>query len=498
MVTMLTMLVLALACASVGASEPQYPAPAPSPEASQFGAGIQRTMTLLATSTPEHRNRVRILFYGQSITEQSWSVAVADYLRSHFPYADLEIENCAIGGFLAEFLEKDAETDLYPRYPDLMIFDDYGDTAALARIIANTRRRTTSEILLQNYHLRRPEDAEADRGEDAASYGFLPALAAEYGCELVDQRTPWRQYLKDNGLAPQALLDNTVHLNAEGNYLMAKLVEEHLRCRPELPNDTWHDLVRTHPLNGDLGWHDRRLALEFDGNRVDLIAAPGAGEEERARVLIDGAPPSANPALYAFTRASLAPGVWWPAVIGVTSSAPLLVEDWTLRVFDASDDMKHFRFAVTGSKTGPDGEGTSEARFVSRSGPDRRRAVGLGAARLRPGVLEAARAAGLRDQVERGPALPGRVPRARVCDHRVGDGDDGRAGTEQRPSPARTGSGGGRPRRHGPDAGDPGDPGVPTASEVARRYERQRAGADREVRSGRLRDERVGRGAGVK
>ncbi len=368
MVTMLTMLVLALACASVGASEPQYPAPAPSPEASQFGAGIQRTMTLLATSTPEHRNRVRILFYGQSITEQSWSVAVADYLRSHFPYADLEIENCAIGGFLAEFLEKDAETDLYPRYPDLMIFDDYGDTAALARIIANTRRRTTSEILLQNYHLRRPEDAEADRGEDAASYGFLPALAAEYGCELVDQRTPWRQYLKDNGLAPQALLDNTVHLNAEGNYLMAKLVEEHLRCRPELPNDTWHDLVRTHPLNGDLGWHDRRLALEFDGNRVDLIAAPGAGEEERARVLIDGAPPSANPALYAFTRASLAPGVWWPAVIGVTSSAPLLVEDWTLRVFDASDDMKHFRFAVTGSKTGPDGEGTSEARFVSRSG----------------------------------------------------------------------------------------------------------------------------------
>ena len=36
------------------------------------GAGVQRTLTLLATSTQERRNTVRILFYGQSITEQEW------------------------------------------------------------------------------------------------------------------------------------------------------------------------------------------------------------------------------------------------------------------------------------------------------------------------------------------------------------------------------------------------------------------------------------------
>lgn len=47
----------------------------------QLGRGIQRTMTLLASSTPERRNTVRILFYGQSITEQDWWKEVAEDLR---------------------------------------------------------------------------------------------------------------------------------------------------------------------------------------------------------------------------------------------------------------------------------------------------------------------------------------------------------------------------------------------------------------------------------
>ena len=48
----------------------KYPAPPAPADPGELGKGIQRTMTLLATSTPEHRNKVRILFYGQSITVQ--------------------------------------------------------------------------------------------------------------------------------------------------------------------------------------------------------------------------------------------------------------------------------------------------------------------------------------------------------------------------------------------------------------------------------------------
>ncbi len=86
-----------------------FPAPAPEVHPDTLGHGVQRTMRLLATSTPTKRNRVRILFYGQSITEQNWSKQVADDLRRRFPNADLDIQNRAIGGFASQLLVRPAE-----------------------------------------------------------------------------------------------------------------------------------------------------------------------------------------------------------------------------------------------------------------------------------------------------------------------------------------------------------------------------------------------------
>ncbi|MFO0928320.1 MAG: hypothetical protein U0736_14990 [Gemmataceae bacterium] len=66
-----------------------------------YGRNIARSMYLMATSTPQSRNTVRVLFYGQSITEQDWTRRVAADLRRRFPHAHLVIENRAIGGFAA-------------------------------------------------------------------------------------------------------------------------------------------------------------------------------------------------------------------------------------------------------------------------------------------------------------------------------------------------------------------------------------------------------------
>ncbi len=52
----------------------------------------------------------------------------------------------------------------------------------------------------------------------------------------------------------------------------------------------------------------------------------------------------------------------------VGSDKPLQVEKWTLTLADVSPDLKLFRFTVSGSSTGPDGEGMSGQRFVSKSG----------------------------------------------------------------------------------------------------------------------------------
>jgi hypothetical protein len=60
--------------------------------------------------------------------------------------------------------------------------------------------------------------------------------------------------------------------------------------------------------------------------------------------------------------------VKWPVIAPIGSQNPLLIEDWTLAVSQDAQNEKLFTFTLTGSKTGADGEGRSNARFVSKSG----------------------------------------------------------------------------------------------------------------------------------
>lgn len=354
--------------------KPAYPPPRPLMDESGLGLHVQRTMTLLATSTPKHHNKVRILFYGQSITEQDWSKQVADDLRKRFPDADLEIENLAIGGFAAQLLIRPAEHDLYPFYPDLLIFHVYGSNKEYEEIIRNVRTRTTAEVLMQRDHVTRwpPEviDEKKDKGmwwDDLMNNHLLPDIAKKYGCGLVDIRGQWLDYLKTNKLEPKELLKDGVHLNDYGNFLMARLVERYLKYRPDLPDDEWKGLVRTYEVGKDVSWKDGRLTLPFDGNRVDLLPAKGDGKMTSAKVLIDGKKPSEFPGAYRITRP--APGPWSPLTVArIDHDAPLALEEWTLKVTAVKDDGKAWDFEVSGSATGPDGGGTSREPFTSKSG----------------------------------------------------------------------------------------------------------------------------------
>ena len=58
----------------------------------------------------------------------------------------------------------------------------------------------------------------------------------------------------------------------------------------------------------------------------------------------------------------------WPVIAPIGSQKPLLVEDWSLAVTRNAENEKLFTFTLAGSKTGADGEGRSDARFVSKSG----------------------------------------------------------------------------------------------------------------------------------
>ena len=129
--------------------------------------------------------------------------------------------------------------------------------------------------------------------------------------------------------------------------------------------------MKTLVAGKDARFENGKLRAEFEGNRVDVVCKAGAAAP--AAVAIDGRKPSEFPELSAFTQAVTKPeGKWpvkWPVIAPIGSEKPLLIEDWTLDVKRADPaNEKLFTFTLTGSKTGPDGEGRSDARFVSKSG----------------------------------------------------------------------------------------------------------------------------------
>jgi hypothetical protein len=385
-----------LICAPLHAQSPApppVPMPAPEPAENQafFGGHIQRSMTLLATSSKERRWPVRVLMYGQSIVGSSTFTRMMEaFLRERFPYADITLENRAIGGFEAPRLVRTAVHDLYPFYPDLLIFHVYGGekTGELERIIVNTRRYTTADIVLFNHHQNRDQTFVPEFGAK-----FFRYLAEKYGCEIVDVSTDWPEYLKTNHLEPGQILRDNVHPNVDGLALLTTLIGRHLRYNPLFAPASWETVRRFEAKRqldegasdeivfsgtpwkledeGAVGNSSRGvLKLRFDGNRVDAIAAhvKDLSSIGTARVLIDGKPPSTDPRVYAVTLPSKGPQTWFPAIRRIDFEKLPLLEDWTLRITETNADATKLRFEVSGSKTGPDGAGSNTERFVSKSG----------------------------------------------------------------------------------------------------------------------------------
>lgn len=158
-----------------------------------------------------------------------------------------------------------------------------------------------------------------------------------------------------------------MHLNERGKWLTAELMKRFLVYLPNEPKDEWQDMVRTFEVGKNVRWDGRKLTLEFEGNRVVALAAPGKGGGW-ARVLIDGKKPCEFPTCYTFTRPSGTPHVGWPAVKRIGWEKPVIVEEWTAKLTGFNDAQDDFQFTVSGSVTGADGEGTGKQKFVSKSG----------------------------------------------------------------------------------------------------------------------------------
>jgi hypothetical protein len=332
-----------------------------------LGKYTSRTLGLLCDSKPGKRNEVKILVYGQSISEQEWWLEVKRFVTGRFPDADIIMENKAVGGFSTEYLFKTAEMDISSFYPDLVILHVYGGSENYEKVLKTIRSRTTAEVAMMTDHY-----IGENRWSDTMSYFILPALAEKYHCDIINIRDPWKEYLKTNSLEPAALLRDGIHLNDYGNFLMAELVKPLFGCRVAENSDPL-ELEKDYVYGKDVWFTGDTLRLVFTGNRADLVTGNETGLNGTSlKILLDGKKPSSFSGTYYMTRPYSSNEKTWPwdlpAMIRIEKNSPWVEEEWTLLFTEAKPPYDDFSFRISGSVTGKDGKGRGAEDFVSHSG----------------------------------------------------------------------------------------------------------------------------------
>ena len=360
------LLSLAWAAGAPAQARPPVPVDPVHPTATRH---LSRTAHLLLSGTPAAPQQIRILVYGQSISQQDWWKMVREHLERTYPNTRITMLNRAIGGFSAERLKHMVADDVVPFQPDLILFHDYGNEQDYEEIIRLLRSHTTAEIAVQNDHF---SPHQNNVWHNRHSWEWLPALAEKYGLALIDVRGAWQRYLKTAGVHPDSLLRDHVHLNGHGNHVMAEIVKRHLTF-PRSPGVPANHPVRDYRVGRDLRFANGRATLPFNGNRVDLVWSPRATENAEIDVRIDGKPVSEFLGCWYHTRpGETLGGKSWPPRMGMPVSVDLggqpREETWTLTVTRADSLARTVEFDLTGSRTGPDGSGSSVAPFRSNSG----------------------------------------------------------------------------------------------------------------------------------
>jgi hypothetical protein len=339
---------------------------------------LSRFFGLVTAPTSVDRRPVRVVFYGQSITQQDWWHLTARGVQEAYPDIPFSFENLSISGFQAHALARTGEADLVPLQPDLIIVQAYGDEPGMDALLTLIRQRTTADVLLMSDHMYLWTDPieETDpariREDDFwpyRNYVVLPRLAKKHGVCLAEVRRFWREYLNRNSVSYLTLLgEDTVHLGKDGNALMTAIVSAYLGAASHQPRlDPWGSpRARRAQIDHELDWRGNKLTFDFTGSSLQISAGPDTNVVIEVR--IDGRLPSEHPEIYGFTRSSMCIGREWPGISFVGSQASLLEEDWTLTLHEMSSLGEHFTYSVEGSRTGPDGKGTNDTTFVSQSG----------------------------------------------------------------------------------------------------------------------------------
>jgi len=343
---------------------------------------LTRTRSLLSSARADHHPELRIMVYGQSHSLGEWSNYLAANLQRMYPHARIVITNKAIAGFSALLLSRSVNADVIPWQPDLLLLHCMGDNLVdYHRLYTIIKTQTTADVLVHADHVQSNGQLNesldiSDVGPDTywvlRNYHWLPELVNQYGFCWADIRTPWKEYIFENGIPYKSLLAaDGYHCNDSGFRLTANLLTEFFKPNPDVgtvdPMDT--PRVRTVPTTSLGGVTGREKTLRVKGNRVDLIYDPTtAGQAEPGQFTLDGKRPQEVESLYSFDRATPAWATPWPGILAATHAALPVEERWTISTDSISLNTGQVFFSVEGSVTGKDGSGSNfGVPFVSNS-----------------------------------------------------------------------------------------------------------------------------------
>ncbi len=106
--------------------------------------------------------------------------------------------------------------------------------------------------------------------------------------------------------------------------------------------------------------------MHFQGARIDLASFQSTSSSP-IHIALDGKLPSTVLGTVQFGRTSYCFQKSCPAIQRIEFLVPLEPEDWTLTITQIQTNAASFHFRIEGSKTGPDGEGSNQANFISKS-----------------------------------------------------------------------------------------------------------------------------------
>ncbi len=373
---------------------PEYDAP-PRPDDGRY---LAQTVAKLENGFDPPRPLV-IWAIGSSFTDflGNGEDLIAD-IRERFPNAPPIVYKKMVGGSTPWHLLRGwARHLVIPDQPDVVLIYNFGRTSGMEKLLEELQRNTTADIVVGTLHWCRghqevwPDPEAITRHLDPPA---LRELCAEYAVEFVESRREITRYMVDNGLEIPDLLVDSVHQSPYAARMINANIARHFhradQASAELPlrerriaanssrvvkSGEWSSTADSEEISAR---GPASLELEFNGSGIDLIGfrAPDSGS---ARIWIDGEPAAEARAFYA---TYVQPGAEnfidldssdvdyrrhisdrCPHGVSLGEGMDLVPQRWTLLMTSDAGD-----YSVTGSVTGPDGDGNAFRPFTSSSG----------------------------------------------------------------------------------------------------------------------------------